>query len=214
MQIKLLAVMGSDLTVVNCARVSFGKESSALNERDINLIHHLARNNHWSPFAHPQLHLFFNIPIAIARQFDRHTVGVTKSEISRRYTKQDIAVYPVSEFRKKDPDIKQGSSAEIIADNERIVALYNRHITESLERYAQMIAAGVCYEQARFVLPQSTYTQIRVTLSLYSAIRIIKLRIDSHAQQEIQIIAQQLADIVQEKFPISYQAFFKRAQSA
>ncbi len=205
--IELIEVMGSDLTVVNSARVSMSKFTTEFREKDAELIKYLAKNEHWTPFAHPQLSFRIKMPIAVARQWYRHTIGIVRNEVSRRYVKTEPEFSKISEFRLQAENVKQGSSNDIVENNDYWIARYEDHIKSSTIFYNELIGANICAEQARYVLPQSMMTEFIETGSLYAYLRIIELRTSPHAQREIAEYANLIAYYVQMYFPVSYSAF-------
>ena len=216
MEAKLIDVMGTDLSVVNAARVSFNKESfynfsegfADLEERDSKLIKYLANHNHFTPFTHCTITMRERVPIFVARQRFKHVIGFSYNEISRRYVSYEAETYTPDEWRKAASNKKQGSSDETvdINPNNQIVDIYQQAIDSALWTYDRLIQKGVCPEQARMVLPQSTYTEYYVTGSLYAWARAFNLRSSSDAQKEIQDLAWKWDEILMEKFPYSWVA--------
>ena len=216
MEAKLIDVMGTDLSVVNAARVSFNKESfynfsegfADLEERDSKLIKYLANHNHFTPFTHCTITMRECVPIFVARQRFKHVIGFSYNEISRRYVSYEAETYTPTEWRKAASDKKQGSSDETvdINPNNQIVDIYQQAVDSALWTYDRLIQKGVCPEQARMVLPQSTYTEYYVTGSLYAWARAFNLRSSSDAQKEIQDLAWKWDEILMEKFPYSWVA--------
>jgi thymidylate synthase (FAD) len=204
--VELLEAMGSDLTVVNAARVSFDKESVEMCEKDEKLIHYLAKHNHVSPFFHPQIRFRIKMPIFVAREWYRHTIGFARNEVSRRYVDSKPEIYVPSEWRQRDAKLKQGSKEELVANNEEIRQDVSDYMTAVLELYERLLKDGVCPEQARIVLPQGMYTEFIETGSLAAYARLCRLRLDPHAQKEIRVYAQQISELLEEKFPISWKA--------
>jgi thymidylate synthase (FAD) len=230
-QVTYLDHMGSDLTVVNAARVSFDKQSDwdrskhlefvnngkpydlKLTEKDQKLVHYLAKHNHWSPFAHASASFRVKAPIFVARQLVKHTVGFSWNEVSRRYVDDEPEFYIPKTWRKRAENVKQGSSEE--AADSRDTALstrwtvegVNHHITElALYSYQQLLSDGVCPEQARMVLPQNTMTEWIWTGTLYAWARMCNLRLDSHTQKETQKVAERIHESMKELFPVSWEA--------
>ena len=204
--VQILEVMGNDLTVVNAARVSFSKESKELTEGDSKLIKYLARNQHISPFFHPQIRMRLKMPIFIAREWFRHTVGFARNEVSRRYVDSEPEVYMPIELRARDPNLKQGSKSESIDCNESVALIMHRAMEVSVTTYNSMLAANVAPEVARTVLPQSMYTEFIETASLYAYARLCKLRLDPHAQLEIRMYADAIDKQMVAHFPVSWAA--------
>jgi len=191
MQATLVDSMGSDLTVVNAARVSFNSHSDELNKKDKGLISFLSKHGHWSPFAHVQLTLRVKAPIFVARQLVKHQIGLTWNEISRRYVDSDIEFYEPKVWRKAAANVKQGSSDESSGWGPRWSKVKN-HMTAqqlALAEYFDAIDAGVCMEQARMLLPQSMMTEWYWTGSLVAFARIVEQRTHSTAQRETQEVA-------------------------
>ena len=204
--VQILEVMGNDLTVVNAARVSFSKESKELTEGDSKLIKYLARNQHISPFFHPQIRMRLKMPIFIAREWFRHTVGFARNEVSRRYVDSEPEVYMPAELRARDSNLKQGSKSESIDCNESVALIMHRAMEVSVTTYNSMLAANVAPEVARMVLPQTMYTEFIETASLYAYARLCKLRLDPHAQVEIRQYADAIDKQMIEHFPVSWAA--------
>jgi len=204
--VELLEVFGSDLTVVNAARVSFHKESTEFHDRDKGLINYLAKHNHVSPFFHPQLRFRIKMPIFVAREWFRHTVGFARNEVSRRYVDEAPEIWIPTEFRMRDPNLKQGSKEELVDNNEAVCVIYRRAMEASLATYDALLSAKVAPELARAVLPQSMYTEFIETASLSAYARLCGLRLESHAQKEIQEFAQAVSDLIAPHFPVSWTA--------
>lgn len=207
--VEILEVFGHDLTVVNAARVSFNKESTELGPRDTGLINYLAKHEHISPFFHPQLRFRLKMPIFIAREWFRHTVGFARNEVSRRYVDTPPEVWIPDDFRERDPNLKQGSKPESIVDNESAVKAYIDAMDVSLTAYKTLLGLGVAPELARATLPQSMYTEFIETGSLAAYARLCGLRLDPHAQKEIQEFAAAVSECCAIRFPVSWAALLK-----
>jgi thymidylate synthase (FAD) len=209
MDAKYIDHMGSDLTVVNAARVSFATQSEEFKESDKGLVNFLATHSHWTPFAHPQITLRMTAPIPIRTQCFKHKQGFVENEESRRYISSKPEVFMPKEWREvPEGSIKQGS-AGTHRDNENLYAAYRNHVGNALSLYETLIAMKVCPEQARFVLPQGTEVSWYWTGSLAAFARFYKQRADPHAQQEIQELARQVGDIIAPLFPISWEELTK-----
>ena len=204
--VELLEVFGSDLTVVNAARVSFNKESNEFTTKDAGLVKYLAKHDHISPFFHPQIRFRIKMPIFVAREWFRHTIGFARNEVSRRYVDSEPEVWIPTEFRERDTNLKQGSKTEPIANNEIIVEVYEKAMKSALYVYNTLLEAKVAPELARAVLPQSMYTEFIETGSLAAYARLCGLRLDPHAQKEIRDFAQAVSDLLKSKFPNSWAA--------
>ena len=210
--------MGSDLTVVNSARVSFNKESQLntnglLSEQDTRLIGYLAKHGHTTPFTHPQITIRETVPIFVARQRFKHVVGFTYNEVSRRYVDDTPDFYVPDAWRARpEGSVKQGSGAgiiewitvDLIQDSPSVY--YKEFIAQAVELYENMLEDGIAPEQARMVLPQSMLTSYYVTGSLAAFARAYKQRSDSHAQLEIQELAKQWDSVIRPLFPVSWSA--------
>ena len=196
MEVTLVDVLGSDARVVDAARVSFSKKSSNYTEeQNAKLIQYLAKHNHFTPFTHVQITLYQKMPIFVARQFAKHTVGFSTNEVSRRYVDDPPEFYTPDKWRKRAENVKQGSSDEEVTQFQgasySVSSGYNELLSHAQCLYNDMIENGVAPEQARMVLPQSMYTEMYTTGSLAAWARAYKLRIDSHAQKEIRDLAKE-----------------------
>jgi thymidylate synthase (FAD) len=201
--VEYLDHLGNDLTVVNAARVSFDKEHSEFDHRtDRGLIKYLATHNHWSPFAHCSASFRVKAPIFVARQLVKHTVGFSWNEVSRRYVDNEPEFFLPEAWRARSDNVKQGSSDTEIAfltDPAKVLT------ANALTTYNEMLKHGVCPEQARMVLPQSTMTEWIWTGTLYAWARMCQLRLDSHTQRETQVVAEKVAKHMGELFPVSWE---------
>lgn len=202
MEVKYIDHMGTDLSVVNAARVSFNKKAEIFTEKDSRLIKYLAKHNHWTPFGHTSVTLHVKAPIFIARQLGKHQVGLVWNEVSRRYVDDEPEFFEPDVWRKRpEGSVKQGSSEEAVGG----VVLSDYYDTvECL--YAELLHLGVCPEQARMVLPQSMMTEWYWTGSIAAFARVYQQRIDAHAQKEVQEIAKQIDSEISPLFPFSWQA--------
>ena len=218
MEAELIDSSGTDLTVVNSARVSFDKESDwnkdipatdikELKESDVKLINYLAIHNHFTPFTHCTITLRENVPLFVARQRFKHMVGFSYNEVSRRYVDSPPEFYEPKEWRRRASNAKQGSSNEIVDISKGAYMNEYQKALKSCEwTYKHLLRLGVCPEQARMVLPQSMYTSYYVTGSLYAFARAYNLRSDPHAQQEIQYLASLWDKIINVLYPASWSA--------
>jgi thymidylate synthase (FAD) len=212
MDAELISHLGNDLTVVNAARVSFDKESewesitpagpveNVLKDKDVKLIKYLAKHNHFTPFTHCMITLRETVPIFVARQRFKHTIGFSYNEVSRRYVNDTPEFYTPEEVNGKLRD-KEEANGLIMSPEE----IYD----DCLRTYKQLLSIGVCAEQARMVLPQSMYTSYYVTGSLAAFARAYKLRSDDLAQIEIQNLAERWNNIIEELYPVSWEALTK-----
>ena len=214
MSVVLIDSMGSDLSVVNAARVSFGKKHETMTAGDEKLINYLAKHGHWTPFGHCTLSYHIKAPIFVARQLVKHQVGLVWNEVSRRYV-EDAPDYWVPEtWRSKPVDKKQGSGEETIEwldREERVGGAVRKSCELAIKTYNRMLDAGVAPEQARMVLPQNTYTEWYWTGSLYAFARVCGLRCKGDTQEETRNVAWEIHDLAKEKFPISWESLFYAA---
>lgn len=189
--VKLVDSMGSDHTVSQAARMSFGKETTELTKADIELIKGLAAKHHETPFRHPHVLLHIKFPVFVARQLMRHNVGITWSEKSMRYTDaSDASFYIPSRER---------------LDGEALTVIWEANLS-AMRHYRELLELGTKKELARTVLPVSVYTEVYMTASLQALTHLIKLRDDRHAQIETQEYARAIKKIVTELFPVSVNA--------
>lgn len=208
MKVDLIDSMGSDLTVVNAARVSFDKTSSQLNHDDIRLINYLAKHQHWSPFSHAFLQFRVKAPIFVARQLGKHQVGLSWNEISRRYVDYEPEFYYPDTWRGRPQNTKQGSDGE--AKSQYFPNLYLKDVSElALVNYNKMLMQGVAPEMARMVLPQNMMTEWYWSGSLYAFARVCQLRLDKSSQVEVQEIARQISAHCITKFRHSWNALMR-----
>jgi thymidylate synthase (FAD) len=218
MEVTFLDKLGTDLSVVDAARVSFGNKSQwqkhipaqgiyELSDKDKKLIKYLAKHNHWSPFAHTSIQIRVKAPIFVARQLVKHQVGLCWNEVSRRYVDSEPEFYFPEVWRGRPTDKKQGSSDEVVVwvdREERAGTALRRVCRDAVQSYNKMIEAGVTPEQARMILPQNTYTEWVWTGSVLAFARICNLRCKADAQKETQEVAWQIDEIVRENFPVSW----------
>ena len=227
-KVDLIDYMGTDLTVVNAARVSFNKESEwgldfdaiarlkscpydkddvrMLKEKDEKLIRYLAKHNHWTPFAHPQITLRIKAPVSIRTQFFKHKQGFVENEISRRYVSYEPEFYSPTWRGKPTDGAKQGSEDFVTEETRTNLydAIYRESCETALHVYNTLIEKGIAPEQARFILPQGMYTEWYWTGSLAAYARFYKQRKDDHAQWEIREYANAIGQIIEPYFPVSW----------
>ena len=219
MQVQYIAHSGSDLLVVNAARVSFAKESKELNDKDQKLITYLAEHKHWLPFRHPQVTLRCKAPLPIARHLGKHQVGFSWSEESRRYIDTPPEFYWPDKWRKRADNKKQGSSDEVfeteplvaIREWERgqVVAAPSKLQSLMVAMYNGLVALGVAPEQARMILPQNMMVNWVWTGSLLGWAQMCKARLADDAQRETQEFARKVQDVVAPLYPVSWDNLMK-----
>ena len=239
--------MGSDLSVVNAARVSFGKESVfkdecfncgglalrkypgidlyecrecyidipaerlILEDRDAKLIRYLAKHNHKSPFNHAFATFHVKAPVFVARQLVKHEY-MPWNEISRRYVDEEPEFYQPEEWRGRSADKKQGSEGSVgmidVGGKFPLSPTTIQSLSDgkSLEAYRNFIAAGVCPEQARMVLPQSMMTEWFWSGSLFAFAKMCGLRLKDDTQYETRVVAEKIEDVMMKLFPVSWEA--------
>ena len=204
--------MGNDLTIVNAARVSFGVEKDEVDARDKKLIKYLVKNRHTSTLEHNVITFKFTVPLFVRGQHHRHRTW-SYNEISRRYTDINIQFYEPKSFRTQHKSNRQASNENDTInptmewDKTTASQLIENHHKKSLTLFNDLIKAGVCREQARGVLPQNLYTEYYGTVNLNNLIKFISLRDDSHAQWEIQKVAQACKEIATELWPVAMQTY-------
>ena len=215
MEVKLIDKMGSDLSVVNAARVSFSKISEwdiiphagptegALKYGDERLIKYLAKHGHWTPFGHGSLQFHIKAPVCVARQLVKHQVGLVWNEVSRRYVDSEPEFYTPEVWRGAPENKKQGSSdIKIDIDPDDFVRMYD----SAKWMYEYLLERGVCPEQARMLLPQSLMTEWYWSGTLYAFARVCNLRCKDDAQLETQMVAKQIDVLAEEIYPYSWEA--------
>ena len=204
MKVELVDKMGTDLSVVNAARVSYAKSKDAFDVvKDEKLIKYLADHDHWSPFAHASLQFRIKAPIFVARQLVKHQVGLVWNEVSRRYVDDAPELYRPDAWRGRPQNSKQGSDGEVKLDQ---TIEYNMETTmeSCLILYNSLLQKGVAPEQARMVLPQSMMTEWYWSGTLYAFARVCNLRCKPDTQLETQEVANEIDRLTNEAFPRSW----------
>lgn len=229
--VTLIDHMGDDLSVVNAARVSFGKrveldlsqyddveyakcltQIPLLQDRDVKLIKYLAKHNHWSPFGHASMQFHIKAPVFVARQLVKHQVGLVWNEVSRRYVNYEPEFYTPEVWRAAAENKKQGSSDEeininpAIGNGPQMVDDYQQVLKNAKWTYEELLRLGVCPEQARMVLPQSMMTEWYWSGTLYAFASICNLRCKPEVQLETQMIAKEIDIQAGKLFPVSWEA--------
>lgn len=205
--------MGTDLTTVNAARVSYGAESKELTDRDLGLVDFLAEHGHVTPFRHATVQLRCKAPIFLARQLGKHQVGFSWNEISRRYKDNEaipIEFYIPDEVLCRPEKLMKQTAvpmAQDFADDMR--HLIHAAGQSALRQYDHLVGCGVAPEQARMVLPQSMITEWIWTGSLYGWANLYKQRSSQHAQYEARLFAEEVNKIMSELFPNTWAALIK-----
>lgn len=220
MQVDYVDHMGSDINVVNAARCSFAKEVKEFDlEKDAKLINYLAKHNHFTPLAHTSVTIRVKAPIFMARQFVKHQIGLVWNEESRRYIDDEPEFYIPKEWRGRPTNAKQGSDGKhpmLIEYGKQgkdgcldLEQWFLENTQSCLDLYQTLVADKVAPEMARMVLPQNVMTNWMWTGSLVAFARVVKLRTDSHAQQEAQELAKLINDVVAPLYPVSWKALME-----
>ena len=203
MKVELIDKMGSDLSVVNAARVSYSKVADEMTDKDEKLIKYLVEHDHWSPFAHATIQFRIQAPIYVARQLVKHQVGLSWNEVSRRYVSYEPELRKIDQWRGKPQNSKQGSSGLIDLPPE-VIDRYNRNLDESVKIYKELVYFGVAPEQARTVLPQCMQTEWIWSGTLYAFARVCNLRLKNDTQEETRFFANAISSFLMTEFPISW----------
>ena len=222
-KVELVQSMGEDITVVNSARVSFGVQKDDLDEKDKKLINYLIKHRHTSTLEHNIATFRIKVPLFVRSQHHRHRTW-SYNEISRRYTDSDIEFYEPSNFRTQHKSNRQASEIDnsinpnlsfettdcskplVLPASEAIC----RHHKDCLKFFDNLLAAGVCREQARGVLPQNLYTEYYATANLNNILKFIELRTHEGAQWEIQKLAEAMLNIINDIWPITVESYINR----
>lgn len=216
--VATLDVLGDDLAVVNAARVSFDKSVKNFGRREFSLIDYLISNKHDSVLRHCAMSFEIYAPLFVARQWWKHHVSATAvddqngwNESSRRYVTEEPEFYIPEAWRGHAADRKQGSGTKVDKDiSDKYSEVLEYFVSTGTNMYAQAMDDGICTEQARMFLPAySMYIRWRWTASLNALLHFISLRLDNHAQWEMQQYAAAVAAAVQESFPITYKSWEK-----
>ena len=216
-EVTLIDSMGTDISVVNAARVSFNKKSYYLfddddpsieymHESDLKLLKYLAQHKHWSPFTHTSLSFRIKAPIFVARQLAKHQIGLSWNEVSRRYVDDEPEFFFPKKWRGKPLNSKQGSTGDFDPNQPKYnLDIWSKTIcVNALDLYQKCIKDGLAPEQARMFLPQNMMTEWIWSGSLLAFIRVCNLRLDSHTQKETQDVAKEIAYHLDMRFPESW----------
>ena len=203
MEVTLVDQMGTDLSVVNAARVSYSKTKDVFDGKDEKLIKFLAEHEHWSPFAHASMQFRIKAPIFVARQLVKHQVGLVWNEVSRRYVDFPPEIYKPEAWRGRPVNSKQGSDGTV-----ELGQTIDHNLETTMESclilYNTMIQKGVAPEQARMVLPQSMMTEWYWSGTVYAFARVCNLRCKPDTQKETQDVANEIDRLAREAFPRSW----------
>lgn len=212
--VTLVDTFGSDARIVNAARVSYAKQIAEthgqLRDSDKRLIFYLAEHGHSSPFFHALVCLRIKMPIFVAREWYRHTVGLARNEVSRRYVDGPVECFVPESVRARDPNKKQGSKSTFVEQNYECRVLMQKAMLDAMSAYRTLLRNEVAPEIARMVLPQSMMTEFVETGSLAAYARICQQRLSSDAQSEIRAYAERVDAVLSAKFPIAWRALMRR----
>lgn len=194
--VELVDQMGDATSIVNAARVSFGKRhKGALRDQDKRLIKYLWSHKHTSPFRHVQFTFHVKAPIFVIRQWQKHQVGCAWNEMSGRYVEFPNEIYKPETWRESIKDVKQGSGFALV-DQDSPNMIYEEACKATFEAYQALLESGVCREQARIILPLSMFTQCFWSCSFQALIHFLKLRLAEDAQIETRFYAQAVYEIL------------------
>ena len=193
--VGLLDHLGTETTVVNAARVSFGKQRAKMDAQDVKLLHYLIRNRHTSPLEHVVFTFSVHCPMYVRSQWHRHRTW-SFNEVSRRYTEEDLAVFVPATVRAQAADNRQASVVREDLPQAAARKLFRDHNRQSLAVYEKLLALGVCREQARGVLPQNLMTTFWATVDLHNLLHFLELRDSELAQEEIREYARGIKQLI------------------
>lgn len=210
MKVELVDYFGSDLMVVNAARVSYDKYKEFFDEKDVRLIKFLVDHKHTSPFRHPQLQFRIECPIFVERQLFKHQVGLTANSISGRYVDFSDSYSIPTELRLQSKNSKQGSDG-ILDNSSELLSKINKLVNDCSNLYEELCSNGVAKEQARIILPLCLNTKFIWTGSLAAFLHLFNLRCKPDAQKETRDLAfamlESVKNIPGEPFKYTLEAF-------
>ena len=214
-KVEYVEHMGSDLSIVNSARVSFGKHKEELDAKDKKLIKYLIKHRHTSTLEHCIVTFRFKVPLFIRSQHHRHRTW-SYNEISRRYTEENLQFYEPKTFRTQHKSNRQASNVDQLdpimgyfedGGPNYASSVVRAHHRQSVSLYNDLMDKGVCREQARGVLPQNLYTEYYGTVNLNNLIKFIELRTHDGAQWEIQQVASACLSIAENLWPVAVSSY-------
>ena len=216
-KIDLVQSMGEDITVVNSARVSFGVQKESLESKDKKLINYLISHQHTSTLEHNIATFRIKVPLFVRSQHHRHRTW-SYNEISRRYTDVNMEFYIPGSYRTQHKSNRQASNIDdqinpqmdsypILLESRLCSEAVDYHVRNSIKLYNDMIKKGIAREQARMILPQNLYTEYYATANLNNILKFIKLRTHEGAQQEIQVLANKMLEIIKQLWPITVESY-------
>ena len=206
--VQLIDYMGSDVSVVNAARISFDKIKDEFDEQDERLVNYLAEHNHWSPFAHTSIQVRAKAPFALARQLGKHQVGLVWNEVSRRYVSSEPEFWFPEEVHRAPVNAKQGAGNVHEWSGSAVGSMVNS-TRDTLGLYENLIISGVAPEEARLVLPMNTMTEWVWTGSVMAFARVYNQRRTKDAQGFANEFAEKLAECIKECYPVCWKVLTK-----
>ncbi len=209
--VGLIDMLGSEITIANAARVSFGKLKKEMEEKDIVLLNYLIENRHTSPLEHVVFTFSVHCPLFVRGQWHRHRTW-SYNEISRRYTEIDMEFYTPSKLRIQAESNRQASIADESFDDAELREAIDRHNQDSLKLYENLLEQGVCREQARGVLPQNMMVTFWGTVDLNNLLHFLELRDSDHAQWEIREYALAIKKLIKPYIPNVAKYFESKGQ--
>jgi len=214
-KVEYVEHMGSDLSIVNSARVSFGKHKEELDDKDKKLIKYLIKHRHTSTLEHCLVTFRLKVPLFIRSQHHRHRTW-SYNEISRRYTEENLEFYEPKTFRTQHKSNRQASNVDELdpimgyfedGGPNYASSVIRSHHRNSVSLYNSLMDKGVCREQARGVLPQNLYTEYYASVNLNNLIKFIELRTHDGAQWEIQQVARACLSIAENLWPVAISSY-------
>ena len=210
--IGLIDHLGTESTIVNAARVSFGKLKTEMDDRDVKLLEYLIANKHTSPLEHMVFTFSIHCPLFVRGQWHRHRTW-SYNEISRRYTEVDMEFYTPENLRRQAESDRQASVADPEFEGAELQQAIAAHNQASFELYEKLLASGVCREQARGVLPQNMMVTFWGTVDLSNLLHFLELRDSEHAQYEIREYAAAIKQLIKPIVPNVAQYFASKGQN-
>ena len=210
--VGLIDCLGTETTIVNAARVSFGKLKSEMDERDVVLLNYLIENRHTSPLEHIVFTFSVHCPLFVRGQWHRHRTW-SYNEISRRYPEIDMEFYTPGKLRRQSTNNRQASFEDPDFDDKALREEISAHNRKSLELYEHLLASGVCREQARGVLPQNMMVTFWGPVDLSNLLHFLELRDSDHAQVEIREYAQAIKKLIKPRIPHVAAYFASKGQA-
>ncbi len=210
--IGLIDHLGTESTIVNAARVSFGKLKTEMDERDVKLLEYLIANKHTSPLEHMVFTFSIHCPLFVRGQWHRHRTW-SYNEISRRYTEVDMEFYTPVDLRRQAESDRQASVADPAFEGGELKQAISAHNQASFELYEKLLASGVCREQARGVLPQNMMVTFWGTVDLSNLLHFLELRDSEHAQYEIREYASAIKQLIKPIVPNVAKYFASKGQN-